>query len=99
MVTLGFDDPLFAQFAFYSVLLILKTLALALLIIRIRIKRKVCFILIDDITNKYFIYMLVFKAFLRDIFSIPIIIQTCISIAGVYFSRGLFTTNCWETSS
>lgn len=68
MVTLGFDDPLFAQFAFYSVLLILKTLALALLIIRIRIKRKVCFILIDNITNKYFIYMLVFKAFLRDIF-------------------------------
>ncbi|XP_062619122.1 microsomal glutathione S-transferase 1-like [Saccostrea cucullata] len=41
MEILGFDNPVFAQFAFYSIVLILKTLGLALLIIRSRIKRKV----------------------------------------------------------
>lgn len=43
MVSLGFDNPVFSQFVCYSILLILETIGIALLVIRIRVKRKVCF--------------------------------------------------------
>lgn len=42
MVALGFDNPVFSQFVCYSILLILETIGIALLVIRIRVKRKVC---------------------------------------------------------
>eukprot|EP00105_Crassostrea_gigas_P005598 XP_011419254.1 PREDICTED: microsomal glutathione S-transferase 1 [Crassostrea gigas] len=41
MVALGFDNPVFSQFVCYSILLILETIGIALLVIRIRVKRKV----------------------------------------------------------
>lgn len=42
VVALGFDNPVFSQFVCYSILLILETIGIALLVIRIRVKRKVC---------------------------------------------------------
>lgn len=57
MVAVGFDNPEFSQFVCYSILLILETIGIALLIIRIRVKRKVhvC-ILFIHLKNYYVVY-------------------------------------------
>lgn len=55
MVAVGFDNPEFSQFVCYSILLILETIGIALLIIRIRVKRKVC-ILFIHLKNYYVAY-------------------------------------------
>ena len=48
MATLGFDNRVFAQYVCYSTLLVLQSFAIALLVIRSRVKRKVCVVLLQS---------------------------------------------------
>lgn len=75
MVAVGFDNPEFSQFVCYSILLILETIGIALLIIRIRVKRKVHAICMHTVYS--------FEKLLR---SIPSDLCTCTHYIMIYFN-------------